>query len=84
MFSSPSENEYSWVQKIGNEIITKVIEELKKENNMKAFQTSILRPILRHTLQYLYPYILVTSIVFFMTFIFACAILILVVRGQYV
>lgn len=76
--------EENWVTKFGNEIISKVIQELKRENNMKSFETAILKPLLQRTFYYLYPYIIITSIVFFLTFIFACAILVIIIRGQIV
>jgi hypothetical protein len=69
-----------WVAKITRELVHRLVTEAKDEDNMLAFQAHILDPIVHYALQRIYPYILVTSIVFFMTFVMAVAILFLVLR----
>lgn len=71
-----------WITKITNELIQRVITESKDDANRMAFQAHILDPIIHYALQRIYPYILVTSIVFFLTFIMAVAILFLMLRSN--
>ena len=73
----------NWVNKISLELIEKFLQEVRKPEHLQIFEMHILQPIIRHTFEQLYPYILVTSIVFFLTFIMAVAILFLVIRTQF-
>ena len=69
-----------WLNKITSDLISKVLEEVQKENNMTVIQHKILDPIIAIAFSRLYPYIITTSIIFFLTFILAVAILLLVVN----
>jgi hypothetical protein len=73
----------NWVQKISLELIDKFIDEVRKPEHLEVFEMHILQPIIKHTFQHLYPYIIVTSIVFFLTFIVAVAILFMIIRTHY-
>ena len=62
------------------EIVDNIILEAKKENNMTQIKRDIMDPLIDYTFQKLYPYILVTSILFFMIFILAISILYMLIR----
>jgi hypothetical protein len=62
------------------EIVNNIILEAKKDNNMTQIKRDIMDPLIDYTFQKLYPYILVTSILFFMIFILAISILYMLIR----
>ena len=81
----PSQKQYRprmWVQKIVSEIVEKFCLEVQKPENKNTFQIHVLDPIIQYALGRLYPYILVTSIVFFLTFVLAVAILFLLLNHR--
>jgi hypothetical protein len=49
---------------------------------MARLQSDLIDPIIHYAFAHLYPYIIVTSILFFFIFIVAVAILIFVLRGK--
>lgn len=61
------------------EIVDNIILEAKKENNMIQIKREIMDPLIDYTFQKLYPYIVITSILFFLIFILAIAILYMLV-----
>lgn len=69
-----------WITKITKAILDKLKQEVQREDNKAIFQAHVLDPIIHHALRRLYPYILVTSIIFFLTFVLAVAILFLVIH----
>lgn len=71
-----------WIEKISRDLLDKFVEELKSPEHMKMIEDNLLQPIIQHTFQKMYPYIIVTSIVFFLTFILAVAILFLIIRSN--
>ena len=71
-----------WVQKIVEEIVEKISIEVQKPENKNVFQMHVLDPIIQYALGRLYPYILATSIVFFLTFVLAVAILFLLLTHK--
>jgi len=71
-----------WISKITKAILDKLKTEVQREDNKAIFQAHVLDPIIHHALRRLYPYILVTSIIFFLTFILAVAILFLVIHSN--
>jgi len=73
----------NWVKKISIELIEKFLDEIRRPEHLHVLEMHILQPIIRHTFQQLYPYILVTSITFFLTFVIAIAILFMVIRTNY-
>jgi len=70
----------TWIQKITNELIETLLTEIYKEHNMTMIQDKILEPMINITFTRLYPYIITTSIIFFLTFILAVAILFVIIR----
>jgi hypothetical protein len=71
-----------WVQKLVQEIVEKICNEVQKPETQNVFQIHVLDPIIQYALGRLYPYILATSIVFFLTFILAIAILYLLLTHR--
>ena len=72
-----------WIKTITDELIKKFTEEMKKTENMNIIQIHLLDPIIKYALSQMYPYILFTSIIFFLTFVLAVAILFFVIRSDY-
>ena len=71
------------MDKISASIIDSVINEIQKEKNMEKMRTKIIDPIILHTFQRLYPYILGTSVIFISTFMLALAIFLFNIRIHY-
>ncbi len=68
------------LSKIGGELSEYFIKEIKKEENVKTLKDNVVNPLIDYTFHRLYPYILVTSIIFFLTFILAVIILYLIIK----
>ena len=64
-----------------NDLLNHTISEVKKKENMTRLQVDILDPIITYAFRHMYPYIIITSLIFFLTFIVAVAILIFLLRG---
>jgi hypothetical protein len=70
----------SW-QAIGNELLEKCILEIKKQENMEKLHTNVMDPLIDYILQRLYPYIMVTCIMFILMLIFLVLVFIMVFRS---
>jgi len=72
------------VGQLTNTIINKCITEIKKKNNMKKIHTEILDPILCYMSSYInrriYPFVLIMTVIFILTFILAIIILVTLMR----
>ena len=66
--------------KVTNDVLEKLINEIKKPENMSKIHNNIIDPLIHYTFDKLYPYILISSIVFFLIFIFAFCIFIILLR----
>ena len=64
------------------EIAEQFITEVKKTQNLEALKVHLVNPLIDYTFQQLYPYILITSIIFFLTFILAVITFLLIVKSQ--
>ena len=64
------------------EIINYFMIEIKKEPNIEVIQHNVVNPLIDYTFHRLYPYILITSIVFFLTFILAVITFLLMIKSQ--
>ena len=64
------------------EIVDVAITESKKEKNIGQIKRNIMDPLIDYTFQKLYPYIIITSMLFFLTFILAICILYMLIRQQ--
>ena len=69
-----------WIKRISTEFIQTLLHEAQQPHNKDKFQVHILDPIIQYALSRLFPYILVTSIVFLLTFILAIAILVMIMN----
>lgn len=64
------------------EIVEHFNKEIKKEENITLLKQHLVNPLIDYTFQRLYPYILVTSIIFFLTFILAVITFLLIFKSQ--
>lgn len=70
------------VKEIIRDLLHHTLDELREKNNMIRLQKDLIDPIIHYAFAHLYPYIIVTSILFFFIFILAVAILIFILRGK--
>jgi len=68
------------MNKIVEELTQYCINEFKKEQNLNKMKVFVIDPLIEYTFKRLYPYILITSIIFFLTFILAIVILFLIIK----
>lgn len=61
-------------------LLEKVIVEVQKEDNMSKVKGQIINPLLQYCYSRLYPYFLIITIVFMLTFILALLIFIILLR----
>lgn len=64
----------STITKLTIELVERCMSEAKKEQNMTRIKRDIMDPLIEYMFQKLYPYIIVTSILFILIFILATAI----------
>ena len=64
------------------ELLNKLLIEFKKEKNMTRIQKEVVDPIIHYSFKQMYPYILVTLILFCLTFILALLILLLLLKNN--
>jgi hypothetical protein len=65
------------------EIVNTLLTEAKKEENMCRIKRTVMDPLIDYTFQKLYPYIVITSILFILIFVLAVSILYTLVRKNY-
>jgi len=68
------------ISNITNQLLNKIIVELKTEENIEKIKESVVNPMVHYTVSKLYPYILITSIFFLIFFILAIITLFLMVK----
>jgi hypothetical protein len=68
--------------KVTNELIEKLIFEFQKEDNQDKLKSHIIDPVICYILDRLYPYILITSIIFILTLVIAICILFLIIKDN--
>jgi len=66
---------------IGCELLEKCILEVKKEENMGKIQTNVLDPLIDYILERLYPYFLVTSIIFLLILLMIILVFVMLLRS---
>ncbi len=69
----------SW-QSIGNELLEKFIIELKKKENVEKIHSNILDPLIDYIIQRMYPYIMVSCVIFLLILIFLILVSIMLFR----
>ena len=68
------------IKNFAKTILEKVIIEIEKKNNREKIEKKIIDPLIYYTFKRLYPYILLSSSIFVLTFIFALLILVLLIK----
>ena len=68
------------ISKITNDIIEKFINEFNKEDNKKKIFNKLIEPITQHMLNKIYPYILISCILFSLTIIIFIITIIYVIK----
>ncbi len=71
------------LNKLSTDFLNNLLLELKKNNNMEKIQLGVIEPLLQYSFSKLYPYILITSIIFFLIFIVGLVILFLLIKILY-
>jgi hypothetical protein len=69
------------LSKLSSELSEYFVQEIKKEENIQKIKEGVVNPLIDYTFHRLYPYIMITSIIFFLTFILAVIILYLIIRS---
>jgi hypothetical protein len=69
------------IEKISKDILEKICLEFKKKENINKINECIINPLITHIFKQLYPYILATSIILFLTFIFAFIIFMCIIKS---
>ena len=70
------------IREIIHDLLHHTLDEVREKKNMMRLQTDLIDPIIHYAFAHLYPYIILTSILFFFTFILDLAIIIFILRGQ--
>ena len=68
------------VKKLTNKIIEKIIIEINEPENMDKMKKNVIDPLIKYTYRQLYPYFLVTIVLFLLTFILALLIFLILLR----
>ena len=68
--------------KLTNSVLDYLVEEFSKEENKKKIKTVVVDPIFVYVLDKVYPYIIISSIIFLLTFIIAILLLFMMVKGK--
>lgn len=69
------------IKKITTDIIEMIIAELKEDENMDRVKKDILKPIINYILEQIYPYLIISVIIFVLTFLIAAITLMFIIRG---
>ena len=68
--------------KLTKSIIDYIVEEFSKEENHNKMKTKVIDPIFVYLIDKIYPYIIISSIIFILTFILAILILFMMVKSK--
>lgn len=68
------------ISQFTKDILDKIIIELSNHENMTKIENQVIEPLLLYTLKRLSPYLLISSVVFILTFLLALLILLLLIR----
>ena len=71
------------VSKIVQNLVNKCILEFKKKENLDRIHEDVIDPIIYHSLKRLYPYIILSSVIFVLTFVVVIATLLIIVLRHY-
>ena len=65
------------------DFINRFINECNKPENFNKIKENLIDPLIYYTFRRLYPYIITTSIIFFLTFILSIAIFVLIIKVNF-
>jgi len=68
------------ISKLASDILDKGLCELSKKENMSKIEQKLVEPLLHYTFKRLYPYLMMTSVIFILTFLLALLILLLLIK----
>jgi hypothetical protein len=68
------------IKKITTDIINMIIIELKEEENLNKIKKEILQPTTNYILEQIYPYLILSVIIFILTFLIATITLVFLLR----
>lgn len=68
------------ISKFANDILDKLLVEVSKDENMTKIEKRLVEPLLYYTFNRLYPYLMITSVIFILTFLLALLILLLLIK----
>lgn len=71
------------IKNLTNEILEKILLEIRKKENIEKIHSNVIDPLVNYTFQKIYPYVIITSIVFLLTFLIAIIILLLIIRNNF-
>lgn len=71
-----------WIEKIVSDLVEKVANEVRKEEHQNTFTIHVLDPIIQYTMTRMLPYIIVSAVVFFLSFVLICSILYLLLTTR--
>ena len=70
-------------QKIGSELIEMFVNKIKKEENKKKLNKELIEPVVYSILDRIYPYIIVTSIIFLLIFLITTTLLFIIIKDKF-
>jgi hypothetical protein len=68
------------IKKLTSDLLQRCIIEINNEENMDQLKTFVLNPLIGYVIGKIYPYLMVSVIVFLLTLLIAIAILILIIK----
>lgn len=68
------------ISDIISDVMDKLIIEIKKPNNITRIEKSLIDPLVQYAFYKLWPYLLIVSVIFLLTFVLAIIILLLQVK----
>lgn len=68
------------VSKFTKEILDKIIDQISKPENISKIEMNVVEPLIMYTFKRLYPYLLMSSVIFILTFLVALLILLLLIK----
>jgi hypothetical protein len=70
------------ISKLTAEILEKILEEVKRPENITKVHSNVIDPLISYSFNRLYPYIFVTATIFILIFVLAITILFLMIRSN--
>lgn len=68
------------ISKFASDMLDKILLEVNKEDNMTKIEKKLIEPLIYYTFNRLYPYLMMTSVIFILTFLLALLILLLLIK----